>query len=258
MVIGVCHIAVLAGGSVDLLGCADQIVPSPVLVRVSYTGSIEHLLVIHQTDRVLVLGDCIQGTVGAHGVGQRDLRELVLFHNVGAVCQHPVVGILQQLVGVHPENIRHLVAGGCSLQLGPVFVPAGDLHLNADIRVLLGVGRTHRLHAFLLCNVPDLEGQCLLAAGRTAAAVAAAGCQHGCGAHCRHCLYELSARDLHFCSPPKSLFRRVIFVLCRTGRVDFLAFVSSYKSSEKILCIITLHSFFSLVVPLLYYLPVVS
>ena len=31
---------------------------------------------------------------------------------------------------------------------------------------------------------------------------------------------------------------------CRTGRVDFLAFVSSYKSSEKILCIITLHSFF--------------
>ena len=57
-----------------------------------------------------------------------------------------------------------------------------------------------------------------------AAAVAAAGCQHGCGAHCCHCLYELSARDLHFCSPPKSLFRRVIFVLCRTGRVDFSCF----------------------------------
>ena len=148
-------------------------------------------------------------------------------------CQNPVVGILQQLVGVHPENIRHLVAGGCSLQLGPVFVPAGDLHLNVDLRVLLGVGRTHSLHALLLCNVPDLEGQCLLAAGRTAAAVAAAGCQHGCGAHCRHCLYELSARDLHFCSPPKSLFRRVIFVWCCTGRVDFSCFCQLLQKQRE-------------------------
>ena len=217
----------------NLLGCADQIVPGPVLVRVSNTGSIEHFFVIHQTNRVLVLGDCIQGAVGAHGVGQRNLRELVLLHDVGAICQNPVVGIFQQLVGVHPENIRHLVAGGGSLQLGPVFVPAGDLHLNADLRVLLGVGRTHSLHAFLLCNVPDLEGQCLLAAGRTAAAVAAAGCQHGCGAHYCHCLYELSARDLHFCSPPKSLFRSVIFVWCCTGRVDFSCFCQLLQKQRE-------------------------
>ena len=53
------------------------------------------------------------------------------------------------------------------------------------------------------------------------------------GAHCCHCLYELSARDLHFCSPPKSLFRRVIFVLCRTGRVDFSAFCQLLQKQRE-------------------------
>ena len=242
----------------NFLGCADQIVPGPVLVRVSNTGSIEHFFVIHQTNRVLVLGDCIQGAVGAHGVGQRNLRELVLLHDVGAICQNPVVGIFQQLVGVHPENIRHLVAGGGSLQLGPVFVPAGDLHLNADIRVLLGVGRTHGLHAFLLCNVPNLEGQFRLAAGRTAAAVAAAACQHKYDTHCCGCLYEMSARDFHFFllqSHDSEVWAS--YGAAPAGAI-FPTFVSSYKSSEKILCIVTLHSFFSLVARLLYHLPAAS
>ena len=53
------------------------------------------------------------------------------------------------------------------------------------------------------------------------------------GAHCCHCLYELSARDLHFCSPPKSLFRRVIFVLCRTGRVDFSCFCQLLQKQRE-------------------------
>ncbi|RAW59148.1 hypothetical protein C4N24_03720 [Faecalibacterium prausnitzii] len=53
------------------------------------------------------------------------------------------------------------------------------------------------------------------------------------GAHCCHCLYELSARDFHFCSPPKSLFRRVIFVLCRTGRVDFSAFCQLLQKQRE-------------------------
>ena len=55
-----------------------------------------------------------------------------------------------------------------------------------------------------------------------------------------------------------AIFRSVGFVWCCSGRGIFSAFVSSYKSSEKILCIVTLHSFFSLIARLLYHLPAAS
>ena len=71
---------------------------------------------------------------------------------------------------MHPEDVRHLAAGGGSFQLGPVFVPAGNLHFDGDVGILCGVGGAHGLHACLLGNVPDLEGQVHFSVGGTAGA----------------------------------------------------------------------------------------
>ena len=76
------------------------------------------------------------------------------------VCQHPEFGIIQDLVSVHPENVGHGVGLRRGLQLGPVFVPAGDLHLNHHVGVHgLGICVADSLHGVPLVDVPDLEHQ---------------------------------------------------------------------------------------------------
>src|SRR5699024_8571260 len=130
LVIGIGHVAVVAGGIVDFFRGFHKVVPGPGLVRVSNAGSIEHFLVIYQAHGVLVLRHTVQHAIGTACIGQRNVREMLGLHNVGAVCQFAVVGIFQDLVGMHPENIRHLVGHGGSFQLGPVFVPVDDLHFN--------------------------------------------------------------------------------------------------------------------------------
>ena len=82
---------------------------------------------------------------------------------VGHIGQHPEVGVIQDLVGVHPEDVRHGVGLGGGLQLGPVLVPAGDLHLDDHVGVLGSVGVTDGLHTVALGDIPDLEGQMGLA-----------------------------------------------------------------------------------------------
>ena len=88
------------------------------------------------------------------------------------VRQHAEFRVVQDLVGVHPEDVRHGVGFGGSLQLGPVLVPAGDLHVDDHIRVLRRVGVADGRHAVPLVDVPDLEGQVGLAVGGAAAAKA--------------------------------------------------------------------------------------
>ena len=88
----------------------------------------------------------------------------------GDIRQNAEIGIVQDLVGVHPEDIRHGVGFGCGLQLGPVLVPAGDLYLDDHIGVLLGVGVADGLHALALGHVPDLEFEVGLAVHGAAAA----------------------------------------------------------------------------------------
>ena len=82
---------------------------------------------------------------------------------VGDIRQHPKIGVVQDLVGMHPEDIRHGVAFGGSLQLGPILAPVGHLHLNDHIGVLGGVGVADGLHTVPLGYVPNLEGQMGLA-----------------------------------------------------------------------------------------------
>src|SRR5699024_5551775 len=118
-----------------------------------------HFLVVHKAYRVLVLGHGVELAVRPAGVGQGNVGEMLGLHNVRAVGQHAVVGILQDLVGVHPEDVGHLVGHGRRFQLGPVLVPAGDLDLDVDVGMLGSVGITHGLHAVALRNVPDLKGQ---------------------------------------------------------------------------------------------------
>ena len=114
--------------------------------------------------------------VAAAGVGDGDVREVVgvvvgvlVRVEVRQVGQDAKVGIIKDLVGVHPVDIRHGVALGGSLQLGPVLAPAGDLHVDDHVRVLGGVGVTHGLHTVPLVDVPNLEGQVGLAVCGTAA-----------------------------------------------------------------------------------------
>ena len=159
LVVGIGHVAVVAGSIVDLFRGFHQVVPGPGLVRVSNAGSIEHFLVIYQAHGVLVLRHTVQHAIGTACIGQRNVREMLGLHNVGAVCQFAVVGIFQDLVGMHPENIRHLVGHGGSFQLGPVFVPVDDLHFNMYIGMLGRVGVAHGLHTVALGHIPDLKGQ---------------------------------------------------------------------------------------------------
>src|SRR5699024_4482595 len=159
LVVAVGHVAVIAGGVVDLLGCFAQGVPGPGVVGIADPGGVEHLLVVDKAHRVLVFGHGVQLAVRAAGVGQRNVGEVLGLDDGRAVGQLAVVGILQDLVGVHPENVGGLAGHGVGLQLGPVFVPAGDLYLDDHIGVLDGVGVTHGLHPVPLGDVPDLERQ---------------------------------------------------------------------------------------------------
>ena len=82
---------------------------------------------------------------------------------------------------MHPENVGGLFGHGGGFQLGPVLVPAGDLHLDDDVGVLFRVGVAHGLHTVALGDVPNLERQMGLAIARTAAAGGQACCrQRGC------------------------------------------------------------------------------
>ena len=170
MVLRVGHKAVVAGGVVDLLGGLAQVVPGPAVVGVGHPGGVEHLLVVDEAHRVLILGHAVQFAVRTACIGQRNVREVLGLHDARAVHQLVVVGILEDLVGVHPEDVGGLAGHGGGLQLGPVLVPAGDLHLDDHIGVALGVGVAERLHAVPLKDVPDLEGQMGLAVARAAAA----------------------------------------------------------------------------------------
>ena len=87
-------------------------------------------------------------------------------HIIVEVCdirQHSKIGVIKQLVGVHPEDVGHGVGLGGGLQLRPVFAPAGGLHFDLHIRVLGGVGLAHGFHPWALVYVPDLEGEVGLA-----------------------------------------------------------------------------------------------
>ena len=78
---------------------------------------------------------------------------------VRQVCQNAEVGIIENLIRVHPIDVWHGVAFRSRLQLGPVFAPACDLYVNDYIGMLGCVGVTHRLHTVALEDVPDLEAQ---------------------------------------------------------------------------------------------------
>ncbi len=79
------------------------------------------------------------------------------------IGQHTEIGIVQKLIGVHPEDVRHGVGFGGGFQLGPILTPAGHLDLNFHVRVLGSVGRTDGLHAGTLVHVPNLKHQMGLA-----------------------------------------------------------------------------------------------
>ena len=155
------HVAVVAGGVVDGLRGLLQVIPGPGLVGVGHPGGVKHLLVVDQADVVLVLGHAVHPAVGALGVADGDLAVVLLIgEQVGDVGQHAKFGVVQDLVGVHPEQIRQGVALGGGFQLGPILAPAGDLDLDDHIWVDVGcVGIAHGLHAIPLAYVPDLEGQ---------------------------------------------------------------------------------------------------
>ena len=94
---------------------------------------------------------------------------VLLIVEAGQIGKNAEVRVVQDLVRVHPEDIGHRVALARSLQLGPVLIPAGDLHLNDHVRVhLLGVGVAHSLHPVPLEHVPDLERQVRFAVRRAA------------------------------------------------------------------------------------------
>ena len=105
----------------------------------------------------------------------------VVVIQVGDVSQHTVVGIQQDLVGVHPEDVRQVAGASSGLQLGPVLIPAGDLDLDGHIGILFMVGISQGLHSIALGGVPDLHGQLAVAAGVTAAAASAGGNGEGHG-----------------------------------------------------------------------------
>ena len=86
-----------------------------------------------------------------------------------------VVGVFEDLIGVHPKNVGHLIGNGGGLQLGPVFIPAGYLNLDFHIRVLFRVGVADGLHAVSLSHIPDLKGQMGLSVGGSAAGAAGKG-----------------------------------------------------------------------------------
>ena len=165
------HIAPLAGGVIDLLGGVGEVVPGPGFVGVGHLGGVEHLLVVDQDDVVLVLGDAVHPAVAPLGVVDGDLRVMVLIEvgvhigvQVGDIRQHPKVGVVQDLVGVHPKDVRHGVAFGGGLQLGPILAPVGDLHLDLYIGVYVGcVSVADCLHTVPLGYIPDLEFQMGLA-----------------------------------------------------------------------------------------------
>ncbi len=175
LIVQIGQVAVFPGGVVDLLGGVRQVVPGPVVVGIGHTGLVEHLFVIHQHAVILVLGHAVVAPVGTADVAQGDVGEVVLIVTalhivvqVGHIGQHAEIGVVQKLVGVHPEDVGHRVGLGGGLQLGPVLAPAGDLHLNDHIGVLGGVGITDGLHTVTLGHVPDLEGQVRLAVRRAA------------------------------------------------------------------------------------------
>src|SRR5699024_8158054 len=180
--VGVGHVVGIAGGVEDLLGCLAQGVPGTGVVGIPELGGAVHFNIVPTAPRVLVFGHGVQLAVRAAGVGQRNVGAVLGLDDGRAVGQLAVVGILQDLVGVHPENVGGLAGHGGGLQLGPVFVPAGDLSLADRIGVLDGVGVTHGLHPVPLGDVPDLERQMGLAIARAAAAGGQAGRrQRGCG-----------------------------------------------------------------------------
>ena len=70
---------------------------------------------------------------GGPADGKTHLTFQIVIIKVCHVGQHAEVGVVQQLVGMHPEDVRHGVAFGGSFQLCPVFAPAGGLHLDHHI-----------------------------------------------------------------------------------------------------------------------------
>ena len=236
----------------DGLRGADQVIPGPGLVRVGNACGIEHFLIINKAHRVLILGHAVELAVRAAGVGQRNVGEVLGVHNVGAVCQLAVVGVLQNLVGVHPEDIRHLVAHGGGFQLGPVFVPAGHLHLDLHIGMLGGVSVAHGLHAVALGHVPDLEGQVHGAVRAFAATGQPGGQPRGqadaqCGAcqsaHQTHCLFPPVPVRL----PPVSAARPA-----GCGQLESAAFAVVLKNWEPFCTMCTIYNLFPFWLCLLY------
>ena len=87
------------------------------------------------------------------------MRICIIVIEIGDIRQHAVVCIHQDVVGVHPEHIGQVAGTSSCLQLGPVLVPAGDLHLDGHIGVDLMIGIRQGLHGVTLGGVPNLHGQ---------------------------------------------------------------------------------------------------
>ena len=68
LVVSVGHIAVFSGGVIDLLGSLTEIIPSPGLIWIGYSCRVEHLLVVHQSHRVLVFGHSVIPAVASLNV----------------------------------------------------------------------------------------------------------------------------------------------------------------------------------------------
>ena len=140
LVVVIGHKAVFAGRVVNLPGGVRQILPGPVIGGVGDSCGVKHLLIVYQQTVVLVFRHAVEPPVAAAGIAAGNFGEvlfvIVWFDVIIKVChvgQHAEVGVVQQLVGMHPEDVRHGVAFGGSFQLCPVFAPAGGLHLDHHI-----------------------------------------------------------------------------------------------------------------------------
>ena len=182
----------LHGVGGQLLRSVAQGFPGPGLVRIGEAGGVKELLVVRQRDGIVILRHGVLLALEVVQRGDAGRIRRVIQTQVGQVQKGAGGNVLEELVGVHPEDVRERAAHRGRLELHPVLIPRGHLGLDLDIGMLGHIGLSNRLHARLLVGIPETEGERDLFLGQSKTAHRGQQAQS-----------QKSRKNLfHYCAPP--------------------------------------------------------
>ncbi len=162
-----------------------QRIPSPRFVRVLDAGLVEHGLVVPKPDGIEVLWNRILFPVDVINLTQIVwiIGKLELLGVLNALCQieqHIVGSIAVDLVGMHPQYVRHGTSGCRCFQHRPEICPRSDVDFDFNPRILLLKLISNFTQARLLLDIPDGKVQRYVFPSRRGTGAACAGCAGGC------------------------------------------------------------------------------